>query len=114
ASLLGRAAGRFAFDDVQLALRRVAFLTVGELAGQAAAVERSLAAHQIPRLARRFPRTRGIHGLADDALGNTWILFEELSEAVVDDGLDDALDLGVAQLRLRLALELRPRNLDAD
>ena len=34
AALLGRAAGRVALDDVQLAPRRVALLAVGQLAGQ--------------------------------------------------------------------------------
>ena len=37
-----------------------------------------------------------------------------LPELVVDDRLDDALDLGVAELGLGLALELRLRDLDAD
>ena len=114
AALLGRAAGRFALDDVELALRRIALLAVGQLAGQAAAVERALAADEIARLARRLARARGVDGLADDALGDGGILFEELTELVVDDRLDDALDLGVAELRLGLALELRLRNLDAD
>ena len=36
------------------------------------------------------------------------------AELVVDDRLDDALDLGVAELGLGLAFELRMRNLDAD
>ena len=35
-------------------------------------------------------------------------------ELVVDDRLDDALDLGVAELGLGLPLELRLRDLDAD
>ena len=42
------------------------------------------------------------------------VLFEERAQPVVDDGLDDALDLGVAELRLRLAFELRLRDLDRD
>ena len=36
------------------------------------------------------------------------------AQLVVDDRLDDALDLGVAELGLGLAFELRLRNLDAD
>ena len=63
AALLGRAACRFALDDVDLALRRVALLAVGELAGKRAAVERALAAHQVARLARSIARPRGIDGL---------------------------------------------------
>ena len=42
------------------------------------------------------------------------VLLEERAQLVVDDRLDDALDLGVAELGLRLPFELRPRNLDAD
>ena len=42
------------------------------------------------------------------------VLLEIRAELVVDDRLDDALDLGVAELRLGLAFELRLRDLDAD
>ena len=42
------------------------------------------------------------------------VLVEVLAEAVGDGGLDLALDLGVAELGLRLALELRVGQLDAD
>ena len=47
-------------------------------------------------------------------LGDGRVLFEERAELVVDDRLDDALDLGVAELGLGLAFELRIRDLDAD
>ena len=63
AALLGRAAGRLTFDDVDLAQRRIALLAVGELAGQRAAVERALAADEIAGLARRFARARGVDRL---------------------------------------------------
>ena len=114
ASLLGRSAGRLPFDDVDLALCGIALLAVGELARQRAAVERALAAHQIARLARRLAGPRRIDRLADDALGDGRVLLEIGAELVVDDRLDDALHLGVAELGLGLSLELRPRNLDAD
>ena len=48
------------------------------------------------------------------ALGDRRVLLEEGAELVVDDRLDDALDLGVAELGLGLPFELRLRNLDAD
>ena len=114
AALLRRAAGGLALDDVDLALRRIALLAVGQLARKAAAVERAFAPDEIARLARRLARACRIDGLADDPLRDRRVLFEELSELVVDDRLDDALDLGVAKLRLGLPLELRLRNLDAD
>ena len=114
APLLGRAAGRLALDDVELAQGRVALLAVGQLARQRAAVERALAADEIARLARRLARARGIDRLADDPARDAGVLLEEGAELVVDDRLDDALDLGVAELGLGLPLELRMRNLDAD
>ena len=63
ASLLGRSAGGLALDDVELALRGIALLAVGELAGQAAAVERALAPHQVARLARGLARARRVDRL---------------------------------------------------
>ena len=107
ASLLGGAAGGFSFDDVDLALSRIALLTVGELAGKTAAVECALTPDQVTRFSRRFARSRGVDGLPDDALRNDGVLFEKLPELVVDDRLNDALDLGVSQLRFCLPLELR-------
>ena len=43
ATLLGRAAGRFTLDEVELAQLRFALRAVGELARKATAVERALA-----------------------------------------------------------------------
>ena len=63
APLLGRAAGRLALDDVDLAERRIALLAVGQLARQRAAVERALAADEVAGLARRLARARGVDRL---------------------------------------------------
>ena len=114
ASLLCRSTGRLTLDDVQLALGGIALLTVGQFAWQTAAVEGALAPYEIACLTRRLTRPGRVHGLADDALRHRRILFEKLPELVVDDRLDDALDLGVTEFRLRLPFELRLRNLDAD
>ena len=81
AALLGRAAGRLAFDDVDLGLRGIALLAVGELAGQRAAVERALAAHQVAGLARRFARPRRVDRLRHDPLGDRRVLFEDTRPA---------------------------------
>ena len=69
AALLGGAAGGITLDDEQFGLRRIAFLTVREFAGQRGDVERALAAGEIARLARGFARGCGFHHLADDGLG---------------------------------------------
>ena len=64
AALLGAAAGGVALDDVDLAQRRVFLLAVGQLAGQAHAVEHALAPRHLARLARGFAGARGLDDLA--------------------------------------------------
>ena len=114
AALLGRAAGRVALDDVQLAPGRVALLAVGQLARQRQAVEGALADDQVARLARGLAGAGRRQALLDDPAAVGRVLVEVLAEAVGDRGLDLALDLGVAELGLGLALELRVGQLDAD
>ena len=114
ASLLGRAAGRLPFDDVDLAEGGIALLAVGQLARQAAAVQCALAADQVAGFARRLAGPRRVDRLVDDPLGDRRVLFEERPQLVVDDRFDDPLDLGVTELGLGLPFELRPRDLDAD
>src|SRR5205823_2402799 len=62
---------------------------------------------ELPRLARRLARLRRPRRLVRDLARGGRILFERLGELVVDDLLDEALDVAVAELRLRLTLELR-------
>ena len=112
--LLGRSAGRLAFDDEQLAPRRVALLAVGQLAGKRAVVERPLAPHEIARLAGRLAGPCGLDRLVDDPFGGGRVLLQVRSELVVENRLHDPLDFGVAQLRLGLPFELRLGDLDAD
>jgi hypothetical protein len=99
-ALLCRPAGRLALDDVDLALCRIAFLAVGELAGEAAAVERALCAAPGRAPCGGLAGTRRIYRLADDALGDGRCFFEVLPQLVVDDRLDDALYLGVSSFVL--------------
>ena len=115
AALAGGAAGRVALDDEDLALLRVGRLAVAQLAGQAATTEQALAsAGQVARLAGSDARHRRGLRLADDVLALGRVLLEPGTELVVDDALSEALDLGVAQLGLGLALELRVLHLDRD
>ena len=114
AALLGGTTGRVALDEVELAPRRVAFLAVGQLARQRHPVERALADDEVARLARGLAGAGGGQALLDDPATVGRVLVEVLAEAVGDRGLDLALDLGVAELRLGLALELRVGELDAD
>ena len=113
AALLGGAAGALTLDQIQFAAVGVALGAVGQLAGQAAAVQGALAAGQVASLAGGLAGARGFNGLVDDALGDRRILLQEGAQALVDKGLHRAGDVGV-ELALGLALELRLRQLDAD
>src|SRR5207248_10647836 len=88
APLLGRAAGRFALDDVEFALRRIALLAVGELPGQRAAVEGALAAHQVARFPRGFPRARRVDYLGETSTRARPVLFAARAKPVADHRLD--------------------------
>ena len=78
------------------------------------AVQGALSTNQITRFTGSFSGPGGVDGLTDDPLRDNRVLFKELAQLVVDDGLDDALHLGVAKLRLGLPFELWPGDLDAD
>ncbi len=113
AALLGGAAGGLTLDEVELAELGLALGAVGELAGQAAAIERSLAAGEVAGLARGLARARRVDRLVDDLLRDRRVLLQEGAQALVDERLHDAGDVGV-ELALGLAFELRLRQLDAD
>ena len=104
---LGRAARRVALDDVDLAALGVVAAAVGELAGQAAEVAGRLAPHELAGLAGREPGLRRADRLVDDGLGLGRVGLEPVAEVLVADLLDERAHLGVAELGLRLALELR-------
>src|SRR4051794_14327470 len=114
ATLLGRAAGGVALDDEDLAQRGVLDGAVGELARQTRVLEGALAPGEVTRLARRGPRLRRGDRLADDLPRVGGVLLEVLGELLVDDRGDEALHAGVAELGLRLALELRVGELGRD
>ena len=106
APLLGRAAGRVALDDEQLAVLRIALRAVGQLGGQPLVVAAALA-RELARLAGGLARLGRAHALVDDLAGGGRILLEGLGQLLVDDLLDETLDVGVAELGLGLPLELR-------
>src|SRR5262249_21685701 len=106
AALLRRPAGRVALDDEELGERRVAFLAVGELSREAAPVERALPPGELLRLARGLAHAGRLDALQDDAPALGRMLLEVHCEAIVEQGLNGALHLAVAELRLRLPFEL--------
>src|SRR5262249_59332372 len=94
--------------------RWVALRAIRELSRERAAVERPLPPRELLRLARRLAHARRLQALHDDATRLGRVFLEVDGEPVVDQCLDAALHLAVAELRLRLALELGLRDLDAD
>jgi hypothetical protein len=106
AALLGRAAGGVALDDVDLAQRRVFFLAVGQLAGQAHAVEHAFAARHLAGLAGGFTRPRGIDDLADDDLGVGRVLEQVVGQRLANHVFHRAAHFAGHQLVLGLAAEL--------
>ncbi|EEF93854.1 hypothetical protein CATMIT_01509, partial [Catenibacterium mitsuokai DSM 15897] len=111
AALLGRAACGVALDDEQFAQRRVFFLAVGELAGQAGDVERALAAGQVARLARGFARTRGVDDLAGDRARFVRVFLQELLEPRAEGAFHHRTHFRADQLFLGLRGEARVRHL---
>src|SRR5437763_271696 len=105
-------ARRVSLDDEDLGRVGVPGRAVGELAGQAAALERALA-RDVARLLRCLPRLRGRDAFARDPIGLGRVLLQPVAQPVVHDALHERADLGVAELRLRLAFELRLAELHA-
>src|SRR6185437_12377055 len=103
----GGAAGRVALDEVELGGRWIVDRAVRELARERHAVERALTAGQLARLAGRLARIPRRDRLVDDLLRLGRVFLEELGQLDVDGLLDEATHPWVAELRLRLPLELR-------
>ena len=112
AALLGGAAGGVTLDDEQFGQRRIFFLAVGQLAGQAGDVQRALAAGQVAGLAGGFAGTRGVDDLAGDGAGFVRVLLQELLQACADHCFHDRSHFGRDQLFLGLRGEARVRHLD--
>src|SRR5262249_27705285 len=111
--LLGGAAGGVALHEEDFAELRIALGAIGELGRQPFVVASALA-RQLPRLPRCLPRLAGPHALVSDLARGGRVLLEGLGQAIVDDLLDEPFHLGVAELRLRLSLELWIRDAHRD
>ena len=114
AALLGGAACRVALDEEDLALCGVVALAVGQLAGHAGGAEDVAALHHLAGLAGGLARAGGEDDLVHDGVSLVGVLFEVVLQHLADGLVDGAAHLGVAELGLRLALELGFGHLDAD
>ena len=112
ASLDGGAACGITLHDEQLAFLRIVGLAVLQLVRHAGRFEDRLAAGVLTRLLGGETRAGGFDGLLDDVLGLARVGVEPIAELVGHDALHEGLRLGVAELGLRLAFELRVGELD--
>ena len=111
---LGRAACRIALHDEQFGLAGVLLVAVGQFAGHAVGFQRALAAYQVPGLLGGGAGAGRLGGLLQNGLGGGGVFLKELAQGLVDEVAHQALDEGVAQLGLGLALELGFLQFDAD
>ena len=114
AAALSGATCRVTLHDVELGNLRILRTAIRELARQAAKVSGGLAAHHLASLAGSHASMRGRHSLIDNGLSLCRVGIEPVIDVLVDRALDKALDLGIAQLGLGLALELRIAHLDGN
>src|SRR3990170_1830359 len=84
------------------------------LARQPPALQERLPSRDVASLLRRHARLRGRRALRDDPLPVAGVLLEPRHEVLVHRGLDERAHGRVAELRLRLALELRIAQLHRD
>ena len=84
------------------------------LPGKRGALERALAARELPRLSRSLAGPRRRDCLLDDLARVGRVLLEKLGQPRVDGLLDETSHPGVPQLGLRLPLELRVAELHRD
>ena len=113
-ALFRGAACRVALDDIDLGQLRVIFVAVAQLIGHGRAAERRLAADGLAGLAGGLAGAVGRHGLLKDGAGDGGVLLKIGGKLLVDDGIDQRADIGIAELGLGLALELGVRQLDGD
>ena len=111
-ALLGGTASRVALDDEQFRQRRVLFLTIGQLAGQAGHIHGRFAPGQLARLAGGFARQGGLDDLADDLPGLAGVFLEPFGQFLAHQPLDRRTHFRGNQLVLGLAGEFRVRHLD--
>src|SRR5690606_14245457 len=100
--------------DVDLGNFRIGGGAIRQLPREHAGFQRALLPGQVTRLSSCLPRARGGERLLDDGPRDRRVLLQVFRELLIYDALDRSLDLAVAELRLRLTLELRLLHLDRE
>ena len=108
APLLGRPAGRIAFDDEELAAVARGVRAVAQFAGKIQARGGcALARHFGLRRAARLARPRREDDARDDRLGDGDVVIQPVLERRTNDAVDARHELGIIEPILGLPLELR-------
>ena len=107
ARLLGAAACGIALYDENFGIFRFLGRTVGKLARQRERVEDVLAARHLTRFASSLAGFQSLRRLPNDLLSGGGVLLQIFRKALGHGVLHERADLGVAELRFRLSLELR-------
>ena len=105
---------RVALDQEQFALGRVAFLAVGELAGQRGDVHHALAPGQLARALGGFARRGGVDDLGNDLARIGRIFLEPLGHLVAHQAFERLAHFAADELVLGLRTELGIGQLDRD
>ena len=94
ACLFGRTTGRIALDQVKFTQGRVAFLAIGQLAGQAGQIKRTFTPGHLPGLSGGLAGPCRLDDLDSDGARFGRIFLEEFAEFIVNHRFHDALYLG--------------------
>ena len=100
--------------EVNLSLLRVPYGAVGKLARETRYLKGVLSAGELACFSCSHARAGCHDGFFKNPLCDCRILLEEFRESFCNDGVNNTAYLGVSELRLRLSLELRLMNLEAD
>ena len=112
ARLFGRATGAVTFDDEDFGFCRIAFLTIGEFAGQARNIECAFAARQFARLAGGFASGGRFHHFTDDDAGVGRMFFKPCRQRFVDEAFDNGTHFRRDELVFGLRGKFRIRHFD--
>ena len=105
--MFGGAAGGVALDQIQLAQFRIAFLTIGQFAGQAKRIEHAFAAGEFAGFTRGFAGAGGVDDFAADDFGVVGFFQQEFHQLGGDNFFDCRAYFGGDQLFLGLRGKFR-------
>ena len=101
-------------NQEDLTVFRILVGTVCQFSRQGHAIQRGFSSRQVTRFSCGLSGTLGKQGFFDNRLCNSRVLLQEQFELCAHDIIDSSSRLAVSEFLLRLALELRLLDFDAD